>query len=56
MQEIAQELGDDFCCWKTDCIFFHDTEKNREMVREMIEDYGLECKLEYYKKLKPLSI
>jgi hypothetical protein len=56
MQEIAYELGDDFCCWKTDCIFFHDTEKNREKVKSMIEDYGLECKLEYYKKLKPLSV
>ena len=56
MQEIAYELGDDFCCWKTDCIFFHVTEKNRELVKTMIEDYGLECKLEYHKKLKPLTI
>ena len=46
MYEIAQELGDDFCCWKTDCIFFNDTEKNKNFVRDAIESYGLKCKLE----------
>lgn len=46
MYEIAQGLGNDFCCWKTDCIFFKDTEENRNFVRESIESYGLECKLE----------
>jgi len=46
MHEIAQRLGDDFCEWKTDCIFFKDTKKNRKMVKTMIEDYGIECKIE----------
>jgi hypothetical protein len=56
MREIAQELGEDFCSWKTDCIFFHDTFNNREKVRAIIESYGLECKIEYKKKLKPMSL
>jgi len=56
MREIARELGDDFCSWKTDCVFFHDTFTNREKVRAIIESYGLECKIEYKNKLKPLNL
>jgi hypothetical protein len=56
MLEIAEELGDDFCSWKTDCVFFHDTFDNREKVRAIIESYGLECKIEFNKKLKPISL
>lgn len=55
MLEIAKELGEDFCCWRTDCIFFHDTEQNQQLVRDIIEGYGLECKIELksLNKLKP---
>jgi len=55
MLEIARELKDDFCCWKTDCIFFHDTENNRTIATEIIESYGLEWKVENknISKLKP---
>ena len=49
MNEIAVELGEDFCCWKTDCIFFNDTDYNRELVTSMIESYGLTCKIEVSK-------
>jgi hypothetical protein len=49
MYEVAKMLGDDFCCWKTDCIFFTDTDENRAMVKEAIESYGLECKVEVKK-------
>lgn len=49
MNEIAEELGDDFCCWKTDCIFFTDTEENRQIARDIIESYGLSCKIEEHK-------
>lgn len=52
MREIAEVLKNDFCCWKTDCIFFSDTEGNRQLVIAMIEDYGLTCKIEEDKKLK----
>lgn len=56
MLEVAEELGDDFCCWKTDCVFFTDTQENRKKVQDIIESYGLECKIEYNKKLKPLTL
>lgn len=52
MREVAEVLADDFCCWKTDCIFFYDTDENRSLVIDMIEDYGLSCKIEETKKLK----
>ena len=55
MLEIAKELNEDFCCWKTDCIFFHDTDENVEKAENIIESYGLECKIEKkdISKLKP---
>ncbi len=56
MREVARELGEDFCSWKTDCVFFHDTKENREKVKQIIESYGLECKIEYKNKLKPLNL
>lgn len=56
MLEVAEELGEDFCSWKTDCVFFTDTQANRKKVKEIIESYGLECKIEYNKKLKPITL
>ena len=55
MLEVAHELGSDFCCWKTDCIFFHDTEENKQKAIDIITSYGLECKEEIksLNKLKP---
>ena len=52
MNEIAEELGNDFCCWKTDCIFFTDTDENREKVKGIIEEYQLTCKIEEVKSNK----
>jgi len=46
LNEIAEELGEDFCCWKTDCIYFYDTKKNRKLVKKRIEEFGLQCKTE----------
>lgn len=46
LNEIAEELGEDFCCWKTDCIYFYDTPENRELVKTKIEEFGLKCKTE----------
>ena len=44
--EIANELGDDFYCWKTDCIFFTDTKENIELVRNRLDEFGLTSKIE----------
>jgi hypothetical protein len=49
MNEIANDLENDFCCWKTDCVFFKDTTNNRVKVKEIIESYGLSCKVEEVK-------
>jgi hypothetical protein len=46
MLEISELLGEDFCCWKTDCIFFKDTIENRDKAKMIIESYGLNCKIE----------
>ena len=46
MLEISELLGEDFCCWKTDCIFFKDTIENRDKAKTIIESYGLNCKIE----------
>ena len=46
MLEISELLGEDFCSWKTDCIFFKDTIKNRDKAKMIIESYGLNCKIE----------
>jgi hypothetical protein len=46
MQEVADALGNDFYSWKTDCIFFKDTKENRDLVKTMLTEYGLSCKVE----------
>ena len=46
LKGISEELGSDFCCWKTDCIYFYDTKKNRKLVKKRIEEFGLHCKTE----------
>lgn len=38
MYELSQMLGDDFDCWKTDCIYYRDTPENRKMVTSYFEE------------------
>ena len=49
LYEIANELGDDFYCWKTDAIFFLESKENKELVKKRLYDYGLDCKIELLK-------
>jgi hypothetical protein len=44
MSNIANMLGDDFICYKTDCIYYRDTAKNREMVQVYLDSVSLEWK------------
>lgn len=44
--EIANELGDDFHSWKTDCIFFNDTKDNISLVRKRLDEFGINSKIE----------
>jgi hypothetical protein len=34
MFELCKILGRDFFCWKTDCIYYRDSEKNRKIVQD----------------------
>ncbi len=46
MNAVMELLGmDEFCCWKTDAIFFHDTPKNRKIVMQYFDSVNLEYKL-----------
>lgn len=48
MFDASEILGDDFDCWKTDCIYFRDSEENRKTMSEFFQDNGLTYKvLEY---------
>ena len=38
MWEISELLGEDFFCWKTDCIYYRDTPENRNIVHKYLEE------------------
>jgi hypothetical protein len=40
MDTLAKMLGDDFDAYRTDCIYYRDTEANRQMVYEYLDSYG----------------
>ena len=50
MYECAELLQNDFHSWNTDCINFKDTQENRKLVTDLIEGYGLSCKIEIKNK------
>lgn len=49
MNTIAKKLGNDFDCWKTDCIYFHDTPENRKIIIDYFERKKMTYKiLDYF--------
>lgn len=40
MNHLASALGEDFDCYKTDCIYYRDTKKNRDMVCKYFAEHG----------------
>lgn len=42
MIEMARYLGRDFLCYKTDCIYYRDTAKNRKIVYDYLDSEGLD--------------
>lgn len=44
MNNLADMLGEDFICYKTDCIYYKDNEKNRDMVQTYLDSVSLEWK------------
>jgi hypothetical protein len=45
MFEASKILGNDFDAWKTDCIYFRDTEKNRKVMDEFFTMKGCTYKI-----------
>lgn len=37
MTEMVKLLGEDFICYKTDCIYYKDTEQNRKIVQDYLD-------------------
>ena len=44
MLEIANALGNDFFCWRTDCIYFNNIEENCEIVITIVESHNIGLK------------
>ena len=44
MNIMAAMLGDDFICYKTDCIYYKDKPQNREMIQTYLDSVSLEWK------------
>lgn len=38
MYELSVILGEDFDCWRTDCIYYRDTPKNRQTVQDYFDE------------------
>lgn len=49
MNSLANKLGPDFDCWRTDCIYFHDTPINRKVVTDYFDKKNMPYKiLDYF--------
>ena len=44
MMIMAKMLGEDFICYKTDCIYYRDTPANRDMIQTYLDTVSLEWK------------
>ena len=49
MEEISTKLNNDFFCWRTDCIYFKNTEENCKKVIDIIESNNIGWKYEITK-------
>jgi hypothetical protein len=38
MYELSVMLGEDFDCWRTDCIYYRDTPENRKTVQDYFDE------------------
>ncbi len=44
MKELSDLLGDDFDCWKTDCVYYRETEENIKKVHDFLNSKEIEFK------------
>lgn len=56
MHEISILLGQEFDCWKTDCIYYRDTEANRKIVQSYFEEREMLFKQLVYNSMDSFSI
>jgi hypothetical protein len=47
MQTIKKMLGEDFICYRTDCVYYVDTKENRKMVRDYFNEQKINFKQLY---------
>jgi hypothetical protein len=51
MNNLATMLGDDFVCYRTDCIYYKDTKKNRDLVYTYLDSVAM-----HYKQLIDVTL
>jgi hypothetical protein len=56
MYEISILLGQEFDCWKTDCIYYRDTEANRKIVQGYFEEREMLFKQLVYNSMDSFEI
>lgn len=44
MMNMANMLGDEFICYKTDCIYYKDKPENRQLVQDYLDSVAMEWK------------
>jgi hypothetical protein len=47
MQKIKKLLAEDFICYRTDCVYYVDTNENRKMVQKFFKEQDMEYKQLY---------
>lgn len=53
MQKVKKMLGDDFICYRTDCVYYVDTIENRKKVRDYFKQEQMSMKQLYSIKKTP---
>ena len=53
MNNIATLLGDDFDAYRTDCIYYRDTEENRKKVYDYLDEHGFNYKQLVFEEEEP---
>jgi hypothetical protein len=56
MYELSVLLGKEFDCWKTDCIYYRDTEANRKIVHDYFEEREMLFKQLVFNSMDSFSI
>jgi hypothetical protein len=50
---MATLLGNDFDAYRTDCIYYRDTEENRKIVYDYLDEHGFNYKQLVFEEEEP---